>query len=145
MSVRFRRLATDYSLWKGCVVIDPHDDLRKAEFVARECLNSGTGFFVMTGKAGIYNNYFRKVFSHHIAQKNTFLASQRCSRVYIVKRYDLTFGTYHRGFDLGRYYDSNPEIRSLRRDGHNTLPQFGECYETWWLREGKSMQFILKE
>ena len=49
VSVRFRRLATDYSLWKGFVVIWADKNPRKAEFVVQECLNSGTRDFMIVG------------------------------------------------------------------------------------------------
>ena len=56
VSVRFRRLATDYSLWKGIegtrtghVVIAADGDPGKAEFVVQECLNSDTRGFLMYG------------------------------------------------------------------------------------------------
>ena len=41
VSVRFRRLATDYSLWKGYVTIG-NITPRKVEFVVQNCLNGGT-------------------------------------------------------------------------------------------------------
>ena len=47
VSIRFRRLATDNSLWRGCVVIHPLGDLGKTEFVVQKCLNSGTRTFDM--------------------------------------------------------------------------------------------------
>ena len=49
MSVRFRRLATDYSLWKGYVVIGADKNPSKAEFVVQKCLNSGTRDFLICG------------------------------------------------------------------------------------------------
>ena len=43
VSVRFRRLATDFSLWKDSVMIYvPCNDLSKLDFVIREALNSAT-------------------------------------------------------------------------------------------------------
>ena len=43
VSVRFRRLATDFSLWKDSVMIYvPFNDLSKLDFVIREALNSAT-------------------------------------------------------------------------------------------------------
>ena len=43
VSVRFRRLATDFSLWKDSVMIRvPSNDLSKLDFVIREALNSAT-------------------------------------------------------------------------------------------------------
>ena len=47
VSVRFRRLATDCSLWKGSVWIHPRGDPGKVEFVVQKCLNSGTREFVL--------------------------------------------------------------------------------------------------
>ena len=49
VSVKFKQLATDYSLWKGIVVIGAAKNPRRAEFVVQECLNSGTKKFVMCG------------------------------------------------------------------------------------------------
>ena len=49
VSVRFRKLATDYSLWKGYVMIGADKNPRKAEFVVQECLNSGTRDFLICG------------------------------------------------------------------------------------------------
>ena len=51
VSRRFKRLATDSSLWsaKWGVVITAGGDPRKAEFVVQECLNSGTRSFHMVG------------------------------------------------------------------------------------------------
>ena len=49
VSARFKRLATDYSLWKGHVYIEAAKNPRRAEFVVQECLNSGTKKFVMCG------------------------------------------------------------------------------------------------
>ena len=49
VSVRFRRLATDNSLWKGYVVINADKNPRKAEFVVQECLHSGTRDFLIVG------------------------------------------------------------------------------------------------
>ena len=49
VSLRFRRLARESSLWKGCVVIHPGVCPKKAEFVVEECLNSGTTTFDMIG------------------------------------------------------------------------------------------------
>ena len=49
VSVRFRRLVTDNSLWKGYVVIRADKNPRKAEFVVQECLNSGTRDFWING------------------------------------------------------------------------------------------------
>ena len=55
VSIRFRRLATDDSLWRGCVVIHPLGDLRKTEFVVQKCLNSKTKTFDMiAGRAGAF-------------------------------------------------------------------------------------------
>merc|ERR1712024_301315 len=48
VSVRFRRLATDCSLWKGSVWIHPRGDPGKVEFVVQKCLNSGTREFVLS-------------------------------------------------------------------------------------------------
>ena len=42
VSVRFRRLATDSSLWKGHVSVSVQPDFRELDFVIRECLNSRT-------------------------------------------------------------------------------------------------------
>ena len=43
VSIQFRRLATDSSLWKDSVYIHiPMNDFRKLDFVIRETLNSGT-------------------------------------------------------------------------------------------------------
>ena len=50
VSVRFKRLATDCSLWKGYVQIAAAKNPRRAEFVVQECLNSGTKTFVLTGE-----------------------------------------------------------------------------------------------
>ena len=47
VSVRFKRLATDCSLWKGYVQISAAKNPRRAEFIVQECLNSGTHTFVM--------------------------------------------------------------------------------------------------
>merc|ERR1719188_1965896 len=41
-SFRFRRLATDSSLWKGHVMVWTKPDFRELDFVIRECLNVGT-------------------------------------------------------------------------------------------------------
>ena len=49
VSVRFRRLATDYSLWEGYAGIGADKNPRKAEFVVQECLNRGTRVFSMFG------------------------------------------------------------------------------------------------
>ena len=49
VSVRFKRLATDYSLWKGHVLIEAAKNPRRAEFVVQECLNSGTKKFEIFG------------------------------------------------------------------------------------------------
>ena len=49
VSVKFKRLATDYSLWKGHVYIEAAKNPRRAEFVVQECLNSGTKKFVICG------------------------------------------------------------------------------------------------
>ena len=55
VSLKFKRLATDYSLWKGRVSINPYDDdLEKLEFVEQECLNSGTRIFEIIGECGHY-------------------------------------------------------------------------------------------
>ena len=57
VSVRFRRLATDYSLWKDIVVIDgyPKNFLKpkKLEFVVQKCLNSGTKKFSILIENGL--------------------------------------------------------------------------------------------
>ena len=50
VSVKFKQLATDYSLWKGIVVIGAAKNPRRAEFVVQKCLNSGTKTFVMCGE-----------------------------------------------------------------------------------------------
>ena len=50
VSARFKRLATDYSLWKGIVQISAAKNPRRAEFVVQECLNSGTKTFVLFGE-----------------------------------------------------------------------------------------------
>ena len=42
VSVRFRQIATDSSLWKGHVSVYIDRDIRELDFVIRECLNSGT-------------------------------------------------------------------------------------------------------
>ena len=54
VSIRFRRLATDYSLWKGVVMIRADNDPRRAEFVVQERLNSGTSVFLMIGNLEDY-------------------------------------------------------------------------------------------
>ena len=54
VSIRFRRLAADYSLWKGLVVIRADGDPRRAEFVVQKCLNSGTRAFYMHGNLDDY-------------------------------------------------------------------------------------------
>ena len=47
VSPRFKRLATDRSLWEGVVSIKAAKNPRRAEFIVQECLNSGTHTFVM--------------------------------------------------------------------------------------------------
>ena len=51
VSIRFRQLATNYSLWKGVVVIDPCCptcfNTSEWEYVVQECLNNGTRRFVV--------------------------------------------------------------------------------------------------
>ena len=51
VSRRFQKLATDYSLWKGHVLVTISDkeehDARKDEFVVNVCLNSGTTKFCL--------------------------------------------------------------------------------------------------
>ena len=42
VSVRFRRLATDSSLWRGHVSVCTDQDFRELDFVIRECFNNGT-------------------------------------------------------------------------------------------------------
>ena len=54
VSVRFKRLATDYSLWKGHVLIEAAKNPRRAEFVVQECLNSGTKTFEMWGYLDVF-------------------------------------------------------------------------------------------
>ena len=53
VSLRFKHLATDFSLWKGNVHvgIPVLERGRKDEFVVRECINSGTRVFIMWGDA----------------------------------------------------------------------------------------------
>ena len=52
VSLRFKRLATDSSLWKGSVFIHMGGRPEKGEFVIQECLNSGTKSFTMYGDVG---------------------------------------------------------------------------------------------
>ena len=49
VSTRFKRLATDSSLWEGQVVINADKNPGKAEFVVQECLNDGTRDFLISG------------------------------------------------------------------------------------------------
>ena len=42
ISVRFRQIATDPSLWKGQVTVYTKPAFRELDFVIRECLNNGT-------------------------------------------------------------------------------------------------------
>ena len=54
VSIRFRQLATNYSLWKGVVVIDrcywpTGFNTSEWEYVVQECLNNGTRRFVLLG------------------------------------------------------------------------------------------------
>ena len=50
LSVRFKRLATDSSMWRGHVGICTDGGLYwKAEFVVQECLNEGTEEFTVLG------------------------------------------------------------------------------------------------
>ena len=49
VSIRFKRLATDYSLWEGIVVIGAKKNPRRAEFIVQKCLNSGTKTFLVYG------------------------------------------------------------------------------------------------
>ena len=54
VSFRSRRLASDYSLWQGHVVIHADSDPRRTELVVQECLNSGTrAFHIYTYCMGI--------------------------------------------------------------------------------------------
>ena len=56
VSLRFKRLATDSSLWDRYVAVIVADgDPRRAEFVVQECLNSGTkGFHLLGSLADLY-------------------------------------------------------------------------------------------
>ena len=49
VSLRFRRLAMDRSLWTGCVGINHNGDLGRADFVVRHCLHGGTTSFILRG------------------------------------------------------------------------------------------------
>ena len=42
VSVRFRQIATDSSLWKGGIKVFTKPDFRELDFIIRECLNSET-------------------------------------------------------------------------------------------------------
>ena len=42
VSVRFRQIATDSSLWRGHVSVYIDRDIRELDFVIRECFNNGT-------------------------------------------------------------------------------------------------------
>lgn len=42
VSLRFRNLATDYTLWTGCVWIFPGNDFKKAKFVIQQCIHKET-------------------------------------------------------------------------------------------------------
>ena len=53
VSIRFRQLATNYSLWEGAVVINPCwptcFNTSEWEYVVQKCLNNGTRRFVVLG------------------------------------------------------------------------------------------------
>ena len=58
VSMRFKELATDSSLWEGIVVIGAQKNPRRAEFVVQECLNSRTKIFVMVGMVGSFAEFY---------------------------------------------------------------------------------------
>merc|ERR1712117_782056 len=49
VSLRFEKISSDESLWKGVVWIGPRSKLGTIEWVIRECLNGGTTVFNMPG------------------------------------------------------------------------------------------------
>ena len=49
VSLRFARLVSDFSLWKGHVTILAYSDPRTVEFVVQRCLHSGTHWFEIEG------------------------------------------------------------------------------------------------
>ena len=49
VSKRFKRVATDRSLWEGYVVINADKSPEKVEFVVQECLNNDTEEFLVSG------------------------------------------------------------------------------------------------
>ena len=58
VSIRFKQLATDHSLWEGLVEIGAKKNPRRAEFVVQECLNSRTKIFVMVGMVGSFAEFY---------------------------------------------------------------------------------------
>ena len=83
VSLKFKRLATDYSLWKGRVNINPNDDLEKLEFVEQECLNSGTRIFEIIGQCGYYysDSYFAE-FYHRTPNFNSHVKLRCVAHTY---------------------------------------------------------------
>ena len=58
VSLRFEKISSDESLWKGVVWIGPRSKLGTIEWVIRECLNGGTTVFNMPGNlTGCAYNY----------------------------------------------------------------------------------------
>ena len=49
VSKRFKRLATDHTLWEDFVVINADKNAEKVEFVVQECLNDETHEFLVSG------------------------------------------------------------------------------------------------
>ena len=49
VSVRFRRVTMEKSLWKGCVKIHQNGDPRKADFVVNHCFHNGSKGLILRG------------------------------------------------------------------------------------------------
>ena len=61
VSLRFEKISSDESLWKGVVWIGPGSQLGTIEWVIRECLNGGTTVFHMPGTLTGYFRYLTQV------------------------------------------------------------------------------------